>query len=127
MPEPDLIPLPDPDVFTEEQWARADALLDVEGVPRRLSGLLAAARGVDLDLPRLVMLRVLYVVSPEIGMALRQGDQTVLLAADDGTRLDDPGVGGADLLVGVARLTDPTTTGAAATDEMTDFQEGEVA
>jgi hypothetical protein len=24
--------LPDPDVFTEEQWARANALLDVEEV-----------------------------------------------------------------------------------------------
>lgn len=90
VPEPDLIPLPDPDVFTEDQWAYADALLNVEEVPRRLSGLLAQARRVDPDLPRLVMLRALYAVSPELGVALRQGDQTVLLAVDDGTRLDDP-------------------------------------
>lgn len=122
VPEPDLIPLPDPDVFTEEQWARAEELLEVAEVPRRLSGLLTAARGMDPELPRLVMLRVLYAVSPEIGMALRQGDQTVLLAADDGTRLDDPEFGGADLLVAVAQLTDPAVTG-----EQTDFQEGEVA
>ncbi|MGH3872193.1 MAG: hypothetical protein ACRDSR_11900 [Pseudonocardiaceae bacterium] len=124
LPEPDLIPLPDPDAFTEEQWARADALLNVEEVPRRLSGLLAEARGVDPELPRLVMLRALYAVSPEVGVALRQGDHTVLLAVDDGTGLDDPEFGGADLLVGVARLTDPiATTG----DEMTHFPDGEVA
>jgi len=127
VPEPDLIPLPDPDVFTEEQWAYADALLNVEEVPRRLSGLLAQARRVDPDLPRLVMLRALYAVSPELGVALRQGDQTVLLAVDDGTRLDDPEFGGADLLVGVARLTDPTATGGTAVDEITNLQEGEVA
>jgi hypothetical protein len=127
VPEPDLIPLPDPDVFTEEQWAYADALLNVEEVPRRLSGLLAQARRVDQDLPRLVMLRALYAVSPELGVALRQGDQTVLLAVDDGTRLDDPEFGGADLLVGVARLTDPTATGGTAVDEITNLQGGEVA
>jgi hypothetical protein len=51
-----------------------------------------------------VALRVLYALSPEIGVAVRQGDDKVLLAVDDGTPLDDPEFGGVDLLVGVARV-----------------------
>jgi hypothetical protein len=104
MEEPDLAPAADPDVFSEEQWRQADELLKVDEVPRRLSGLLADARGMDCDLPLLVALRVLYALSPEIGVAVRQGDDRVLLAVDDGTPLDDPDFGGADLLVGVARI-----------------------
>jgi hypothetical protein len=104
LPEPDLAPSPDPDVFSDEQWKRADELLESDGVPRRLSGLLAAAREADPAVPRLVVLRALYAVSPEIGVALRQGDDQVLIAVDDGTLLADREFGGADLLVGSARL-----------------------
>ncbi len=104
VPEPDLVPAPDPDVFSEELWELADVLLDLEELPRRLSGLLAEARAMDPDLPLLVALRVLYAVSPEVGVAMRQGDDRVLLAVDDGARLDDPELGGADLLVGIAQL-----------------------
>ena len=104
VPEPDLVPPPDPDVFTDEHWKRADELLAVDEVPRRLSGLLTEAREADPALPRLVALRVLYAVSPEVGVALRQGDDHVLIAVDDGTPLADGEFGGADLLVGIARL-----------------------
>lgn len=104
VPEPDLMPLPDPDVFTTEQWARADALLEVGDIPRRLSGLLAEARNLDLRMPKLIVLRVLYAFSPEIGVALRQGDDQMLIAVDDGLVLEDPEFGGRDLLVGVARV-----------------------
>jgi hypothetical protein len=104
MQEPDLAPVADPAVFSEEQWRLANELLEVDEVPRRLSGLLAEARRMDRDLPLLVALRVLYALSPEIGVAVRQGDDKVLLAVDDGTPLDDPDFGGVDLLVGVARL-----------------------
>jgi hypothetical protein len=104
MPDPNLAPAPDPDVFSAELWRHADALLELEEVPRRLSGLLAEARSIDHDLPLLVALRVLYAVSPEIGVAVRQGDTQILLAVDDGTPLADPGFGGADLLVAAARL-----------------------
>jgi hypothetical protein len=107
LPEPDLVPPTDPDVFSDEQWAWADELFDTDGVPRRLSGLLAAARQRDPGLSRLVALRVLHAVSPEIGVALRQGDGEVLIAVDDGAALSDAEFGGADLLVGVARLTRP--------------------
>jgi hypothetical protein len=104
VPEPELVPLPDPDVFSEEQWNQASGLLELDEVPRRLSGLLADARILDPELPALVALRVLYALAPQIGVAVRQGDDEVLLAVDDGELLHDPQFGGSDLLVGVARL-----------------------
>ena len=104
VPDPELAPLPDPDVFSEEQWRRASELLELDEVPQRLSGLLADARALDPDLPLLVALRSLHALSPEIGVAVRQGDDAVLLAVDDGALLHDPQFGGADLLVGMARL-----------------------
>lgn len=104
MPEPELAALPDPDVFSDEQWRQASELLELDEVPRRLSGLLADARALDPDLPLLVALCVLHALAPEIGVAVRQGDSAVLLAVDDGTQLRDPQFGGADLLVGVAAL-----------------------
>ena len=119
MPEPELAPLPDPDVFSEEQWRQAGELLELDEVPRRLSGLLVDARAVDPDLPLLVALRVLHALSPEIGVAVRQGDDAVLLAVDDGVLLHDPQFGGSDLLVGVARLDADGT----ATAEITRGQE----
>jgi hypothetical protein len=104
VPEPDLAPPPDPEVFSEELWQAAWALLELDEVPWRLSGLLAEAREIDPDLPHLVALLALHAFSPEIGVARRQGDSGVLLAVDDGTPLDDPCFGGTDLLVGVARI-----------------------
>jgi hypothetical protein len=102
--DPDLAPAADPEVFSEEVWRQADALLEIEDVPRRLSGLLAEARTFDHNLPLLVALRVLYALSPEIGVAIRQGDDRILLAVDDGTILDDPEFGGADLIVSMVQL-----------------------
>lgn len=102
--KPDLVPLPAPEVFSNEQWEAAGTLLELDEVPRRLSGLLAEARRIDPDLPHLVALLVLHAFSPEVGVALRQGDGRVLLAVDDGTPLRDIRFGGTDLLVGVAHL-----------------------
>jgi hypothetical protein len=104
VPEPELAPLPDPDVFSDEQWRQSSELLELDEVPRRLSGLLADARILDPDLPLLIALRVLHALAPEIGVAVRQGDDAVLLAVDDGAMLHDLQFGGSDLLVGVARL-----------------------
>ena len=104
VPEPELAPPADPDRFNGDLWDHADALLELAGAPRRLSGLLAEARSIDPGLPHLVALRSLHAVSPEIGVALRQGDPALLVAVDDGTPLADAGFGGADLLVGVAAL-----------------------
>jgi hypothetical protein len=118
VPEPELAPLPDPDVFSEEQWRQAGELLELDEVPRRLSGLLADARALDPHLPLLVALRVLHALAPEIGVAVRQGDEAVLLAVDDGTLLHDLQFGGSDLLVGVAQLdADRTATAESARGE----------
>ncbi|HJQ46333.1 MAG TPA: hypothetical protein VJ870_08420 [Amycolatopsis sp.] len=104
VPEPELVPSATTDYYSDEQWRRADELLDLADVPRRLSGLLAEARESDPQLARLVALRALYSYSPEVGGAIRQGDDRALLAVDDGTLLDDEQFGGADLLVGTARI-----------------------
>ncbi len=104
VPAPELAPLPDPDVFSDELWDLASALLELDEVPRRLSGLLAEARELDPDLPFLVALRVMYALAPGIGVAVRQHDDSILLAVDDGTPLLDQQFGGSDLLVAVARL-----------------------
>ncbi|MEU9774882.1 hypothetical protein [Streptomyces sp. NPDC047968] len=105
MPEPDLIATPDDSRFSEEQLARATELLDLEHeAPRRLSGLLAEARRTDPDLPYLVALLAVHAASPPVGTAYRQGEKRLLFAVDDGTELDDPEFGGADLIVGTALL-----------------------
>jgi hypothetical protein len=116
--DPDLAPAADPDAFAEELWRQAEALLEIDEVPRRLSGLLAEARARDRDLPHLVALRVLYALSPEIGVAIRQGDDQIVLAVDDGTNLDDPEFGGADMLVSAVRL-HTASAGLAVTAEVT--------
>ncbi|MFP3989982.1 hypothetical protein U9R90_21420 [Streptomyces sp. E11-3] len=105
MPEPDLIATPDDSRFSEEQLAGAMELLDLEhDAPRRLSGLLAEARRLDPELPYLVALLAVHAASPPVGTAYRQGEQRLLFAVDDGTELDDPEFGGADLIVGTALL-----------------------
>jgi hypothetical protein len=105
MPEPDLIATPDDSRFSEEQLASALELLDLPAdAPRRLSGLLAEARRRDPGLPYLVALLAVHAASPPVGTAYRQGEERLLFAADDGTELDDPEFGGADLIVGSARL-----------------------
>ncbi|MFG2193828.1 hypothetical protein [Streptomyces sp. NPDC048639] len=105
MPEPDLVATPDDSRFSEEQLASALELLDLPAdAPRRLSGLLADARRRDPELPYLVALLAVHAASPPVGTAYRQGEQQLLFAVDDGTELDDPEFGGADLIVGKALL-----------------------
>lgn len=99
LPEPELAPADDHGVFSDEQWRQSDALLSLPEVPRRLSGLLAEAREIDPQLPRLIALRAVHAFSPEVGAALRQGERSTLVSVDDGTPLDDPEFGGRDLLV----------------------------
>ncbi|WP_405765632.1 hypothetical protein OG539_09530 [Actinacidiphila glaucinigra] len=105
MPEPDLVATPDGSRFSEEQLETALELLDLpHDAPRRLSGLLAEARRLDPELPYLVALLAVHAASPPVGTAYRQGEERLLFAVDDGTELDDPEFGGADLIVGTARL-----------------------
>ncbi|HVV13089.1 hypothetical protein [Amycolatopsis sp.] len=104
IPEPELVPAETTDYYSDEQWRQADELLDLPEVPRRLSGLLAEAREADPQLARLVALRALHSYSPGVGAAVRQGDDRALVAVDDGTLLEDAEFGGADLLLGTARI-----------------------
>jgi hypothetical protein len=103
--EPDLVDTPDDSRFSEAQLDAAQELLDLPpDAPRRLSGLLAEARRRDPELPYLVALLAVHAASPPVGTAYRQGEERLLFAVDDGTRLDDPEFGGADLIVGSALL-----------------------
>jgi hypothetical protein len=86
-----------------------DGLFELDEVPRRLSGLLAQARTVDPDLAALVVLRALHAFSPEVGTAVRQGERRLVVAVDDGTALEDPDFGGADLLLAEARIVPEST------------------
>ncbi|MEZ0066470.1 hypothetical protein ABIA32_002480 [Streptacidiphilus sp. MAP12-20] len=105
LPEPDLISTPDDSRFTDAQLEHAQALLDLPpDAPRRLSGLLAEARRADPELPYLVALLAVHAASPSVGTAYRQGEERLLFAVDDGTRLQDEEFGGADLIVGSALL-----------------------
>ncbi|WP_030271805.1 hypothetical protein [Streptomyces sp. NRRL B-24484] len=105
LPEPDLVATPDDSRFSEAQLEAALDLLDLPAdAPRRLSGLLADARRQDPDLPYLVALLAVHAASPPVGTAYRQGEERLLFAVDDGTHLDDPEFGGADLIVGSALL-----------------------
>lgn len=99
VPEPELAPQPR-ERFGVETWAAADAVLpaDVEH-PVRLSAALAAARAAGAELPQLVALRAMHAVGTAVATARTQGDPSVLVAVDDGTVLDDPEFGGADLLL----------------------------
>lgn len=59
---------------------------------------------IDPELPYLVALLAVHAASPPVGTAYRQGERRLLFAVDDGTELDDPEFGGADLIVGTALL-----------------------
>jgi hypothetical protein len=52
----------------------------------------------------LVVVRVVALAAQEINPAVRHGAPSVLIAVDDGTPLDDPEYGGADLIVARAAL-----------------------
>ncbi|GAA4979993.1 hypothetical protein GCM10025792_27060 [Pseudonocardia tropica] len=99
VPEPELAPQPR-ERFGVETWAAADAVLPADARhPVRLSAALAAARAAGADLPQLVALRAMHAVGTAVATARTQGDPSVLIAVDDGTVLDDPEFGGADLLL----------------------------
>jgi len=100
LPDIELAPVVEADVFDEYLWEHSDKILLTDTLPRRLSVLLEEAREQDPDLPHLIALRALHAVGPEISTVARQGDERVLVAVDDGTRLDDSTFGGADLLIG---------------------------
>jgi hypothetical protein len=89
-------------LFGEETRLAARRLIQpAEASPRRLSSLLADARAYGPGVADLVALVALRRFAPE--PADQEGDDdlaaTGLVSLDDGTGLDDPDFGGADLLV----------------------------
>ncbi|TWD84502.1 hypothetical protein FB561_5693 [Kribbella amoyensis] len=109
--DPELAQDEEPPRFPDESYEQLDALLNLDpDAPQRLSGMLADARRrqVDepaaVDLPLLVVVRVLALAAQEIGTARRHHGTHVLMAVDDGVPLDDPEFGGSDLLVARASL-----------------------
>jgi hypothetical protein len=102
LPEPELVAL-EPDRFTDDQWRQVEAGFAADA-PVRLSAALARVRAIDPELAPLVVLRALHALGTSIATARNQGDPDVRIAVDDGTVLRDPEFGGADLLVGTARI-----------------------
>lgn len=99
LPDIELAPMPEAEVFDEYLWDTSDNILLTDALPRRLSALLDEARRFAPDLAYLIALRALHAIGPAILTAARHGDGRVLVAVDDGTRLEDAEFGGADLLV----------------------------
>lgn len=108
--EPEVAEEPDVQAYADAATAAARALFAAaEAAPVRLSGLLAAARAQgDPEVLELVWLGALWAFAPdlpadgEIDLPPLSAELTGALAADDdGTALDDPGFGGADLLLGL--------------------------
>lgn len=113
--EPDLDNLEEPPRFSEPTYAALEQVLAFSlDKPKRLSGLLTAARAVEAekdgveDLPLLVVIRVLVLAAQEIDAARKHSETHVVIAVDDGTPLDDPEFAGADLLVAQADLSYPS-------------------
>ncbi|MEV3952260.1 hypothetical protein AB0K57_32285 [Streptomyces halstedii] len=106
--EPEPTPTVREGGFSEEQWDAARALLDLPDSARRLSHLLEEAATIDPELPELIALLALRAFSPQLGPALRHGADRVLIAVPAGTRFQEAGFAGDDLLVTAAQLvTDP--------------------
>ncbi|MFP5019615.1 hypothetical protein [Pseudonocardia phyllosphaerae] len=102
VPDPELAPQPR-ERFGEDVWRLAGAVFPQDTAsPVRLSEALRRARESGTDVAQLVALRAVHAVGTGIGTARTQHDPSVLLAVDDGTVLDDPEFGGADLLLALA-------------------------
>lgn len=87
--------------FDDTTWDAAEAVLADVDCPTRLSALLARmnAKLAVGDVAHLVALLAMRAVDPGLGHRVTAGDDTVLLAVDDGTVLNHPRFAGADLLV----------------------------
>ncbi|MFE7868753.1 hypothetical protein ACFUYE_00165 [Micromonospora humida] len=109
LPEPELVPVTSTDRFSDEHWQMVSLLLDLQETTRPLSELLVEAAELDEDLPALVSLLATHAYAPELGSAMRRGQQHVLLALPTGDALPLAGVGGVhgdDLLLTAVALLD---------------------
>ncbi|MFI9100526.1 hypothetical protein ACIGXA_08355 [Streptomyces fildesensis] len=97
--EPELVPVVEVRGYTEDQQRLAESLLDLVEEARPLSELLEDAAALDPELPDLLVLLALRAFSPQLGSALNDGADRVLLAVSAGFPLDSQGFEGDDLLL----------------------------
>ncbi|MEU2689789.1 hypothetical protein ABZ654_39140 [Streptomyces hygroscopicus] len=95
--------------FSEEQQRLARELLDMRDSVRTLSDVLAEAALLDDDLPELIVLAALRAFSPQLGSALRNGQDRLLIAVSASAIFEEHGFIGDDLLLSTARLDRPAT------------------
>jgi hypothetical protein len=98
---PDLTDVRRDPHFDDATWNAAEAVLADVDRPTRLSSLLART---DMqlapgDVVHLVALLTMRAVDPGLGRHIAAGDDSVMLAVDDGTLLEHPRFAGADVLV----------------------------
>ena len=98
---PDLTDLRRDPSFDDATWDAAEAVLADIDRPTRLSALLAraATRLAPGDVTHLVALLCLRAVDPGLGHHIAAGEDTLVLAVNDGTVLDHPRFAGDDLLI----------------------------
>ncbi|MFI1017105.1 hypothetical protein [Streptomyces sp. NPDC020965] len=97
--EPELVPVVEVRGYTDEQQRVAESMLDLVDEARPLSELLEEAADFDPELPGLLVLLALRAFSPQLGAALSEGADRVLLAVSAGSPLDSQGFEGDDLLL----------------------------
>ncbi|MFD3412919.1 hypothetical protein [Streptomyces cyaneofuscatus] len=97
--EPELVPVVEVRGYTDEQQRVAESLLALADEARPLSELLEEAGALDSELPDLLVLLALRAFSPQLGAALSEGADRVLLAVSAGTPLNSQGFEGDDLLL----------------------------
>jgi hypothetical protein len=98
---PDLTDVRRDPHFDDATWDAAEAVLADVDRPTRLSALLVRT---DMqlapgDVVHLVALLTMRAVDPGLGRHIAAGDDSVMLAVDDGTLLEHPRFAGADVLV----------------------------
>jgi hypothetical protein len=98
---PDLTDIRRDPRFDDATWDVAEAALADIDRPTRLSAVLArVATGPVLgDVAHLLALLAVRAVDPGLGHRIAAGDDTILVAVDDGATLDHPRFAGADLLL----------------------------
>ncbi|MET9433923.1 hypothetical protein [Streptomyces sp. NPDC006551] len=97
--EPELVPVVEVRGYTDEQQRLAESLLYLADQARPLSELLEEAAALDPELPDVVALLALRAFSPQLGAALSEGVDRVLLAVSAGVPLESQGYEGDDLLL----------------------------
>ncbi|MFB8207614.1 hypothetical protein [Streptomyces sp. NPDC056010] len=112
IPTPELTDTAEEPVFSLEDWAATDSLLDIRDTPRQLSGLLTEAERTAPSTAALLLHRAVNAFSPQVGESIARGESQVLVGVTTGERFDLPRFGGDDLLLCSAPIVPPPDEGA---------------